>query len=97
MKRSENNIGETDHRSVKVHHAPGGASNFSLAWGDQPQPTANNQVKSRLSIIQKTKKTNPILFSEKQRNLLKRLNNNNPQRPKMCRNKPIKSQHLRLQ
>ena len=24
--------------SVKVHHAPGGQSNISLGWGDQPQP-----------------------------------------------------------
>ena len=22
--------------SVKVHHAPGGRSNFSLGWNDQP-------------------------------------------------------------
>jgi hypothetical protein len=50
MKRSENNIGETDHRSVKLHAPPGGASNFSLAWGDQPQPT-NTAVKSIIFII----------------------------------------------
>ena len=27
----------TDHTSVKVHHGPGGQSNFSLGW-DNPEP-----------------------------------------------------------
>lgn len=58
MKRSENNIGETDHRSVKLHAPPGGASNFSLAWGDQPQPTTT--AKSKYFIIQPIKRTNLI-------------------------------------
>lgn len=38
---TENNMGETNKTSVKVHHAPGGQSNFSLGWDDnsynQPQ------------------------------------------------------------
>jgi hypothetical protein len=30
--------------SVKVHHAPGGKSNFSLAWDAEPnQPKGKNQ------------------------------------------------------
>ena len=59
MKRTENNIGETDHRSVKVHHAPGGASNFSLSWGDQPQPVNNsNSIKSNTRIMQLLKRMN---------------------------------------
>ena len=24
--------------SVKVHHAPGGKSNFSLGWDEEPKP-----------------------------------------------------------
>ena len=31
MEYSKHGNGTT---SVKVHHAPGGSSNFSLAWGD---------------------------------------------------------------
>lgn len=34
MDFSKHNAGTT---SVKVHHAPGGKSNFSLAWDDTPQ------------------------------------------------------------
>ena len=34
MDFSKHNSGTT---SVKVHHAPGGKSNFSLAWDDAPQ------------------------------------------------------------
>lgn len=30
--------------SVKVHHAPGGKSNFSLGW-DEPKPQQNNAPK----------------------------------------------------
>lgn len=30
--------------SVKVHHAPGGKSNFSLGW-DEPQPQQKNVTK----------------------------------------------------
>jgi hypothetical protein len=32
--RSEANIGESNQTSVKVHHAPGGQSNFSLSHPD---------------------------------------------------------------
>lgn len=38
MKRNEGNIGESDKTSVKVHHAPGGQSNFSLGWGNDQAP-----------------------------------------------------------
>lgn len=27
-----------DHPSVKLHHAPGGNSNFSLGWGNEEKP-----------------------------------------------------------
>eukprot|EP00330_Aristerostoma_sp_ATCC50986_P011331 CAMPEP_0114578768 /NCGR_PEP_ID=MMETSP0125-20121206/3276_1 /TAXON_ID=485358 ORGANISM="Aristerostoma sp., Strain ATCC 50986" /NCGR_SAMPLE_ID=MMETSP0125 /ASSEMBLY_ACC=CAM_ASM_000245 /LENGTH=147 /DNA_ID=CAMNT_0001769105 /DNA_START=55 /DNA_END=498 /DNA_ORIENTATION=+ len=40
MSRSTNNIGgdSSEKSSIKVHHAPGGKSNFSLSWGhDEPQ------------------------------------------------------------
>ena len=33
-KRNEFNIGETQKTSVKVHHQPGGQSNWSLGWGE---------------------------------------------------------------
>lgn len=41
-KRSEFNIGESQKTSVKVHHGPGGASNWSLGWGD---PSTANEAK----------------------------------------------------
>ncbi|EFX61314.1 hypothetical protein DAPPUDRAFT_274121 [Daphnia pulex] len=31
--------------SVKVHNAPGGKSNFSLAWDEPQKPVNQNQVK----------------------------------------------------
>ena len=36
MSETEHKYG-TDHTSVKVHHAPGGNSTFSLGW-EEPQP-----------------------------------------------------------
>lgn len=36
--RNENNIGETNKTSVKVHHGPGGQSNWSLGWGEEEKP-----------------------------------------------------------
>lgn len=33
-RRNEHNIGESAQTSVKVHYAPGGASNWSLGWGE---------------------------------------------------------------
>jgi hypothetical protein len=41
MDFSKHSTGTT---SVKVHHAPGGKSNFSLAW-DEPQPQQKNAPK----------------------------------------------------
>lgn len=32
--------------SVKVHHAPGGKSNFSLAWNDGPVPSTSKPTKT---------------------------------------------------
>ena len=37
-KRTEFNIGESQKTSVKVHHNPGGQSNWSLGWGDEEKP-----------------------------------------------------------
>lgn len=37
-KRNEHNIGETQKTSVKVHHQPGGQSNWSLGWQDDEKP-----------------------------------------------------------
>lgn len=37
-KRTEFNIGETQKTSVKVHHQPGGQSNWSLGWGEEDKP-----------------------------------------------------------
>ena len=42
MDFSKHNQGTT---SVKVHHAPGGKSNFSLGW-DEPQPQQKNAPKA---------------------------------------------------
>jgi len=48
MDFSKHNQGTT---SVKVHHAPGGKSNFSLAWGDSEptnqKPKTNFQKKEQ--------------------------------------------------
>ena len=41
MDFSKHSTGTT---SVKVHHAPGGGSNFSLAWGD-PEPAKKTAPK----------------------------------------------------
>lgn len=43
MQRSENNIGETNLTSVKVHHAPGGSSNLNLGWDDSSNARPTNK------------------------------------------------------
>jgi len=43
MDFSKHSAGTT---SVKVHHAPGGKSNFSLGWDDTPQ-TNNKPVNNK--------------------------------------------------
>lgn len=52
MDFSKHNQGTT---SVKVHHAPGGKSNFSLAWGDA-EPT-NQQPKTQFQKKEQTEIT----------------------------------------
>jgi len=37
--------------SVKVHHAPGGKSNFSLGW-DEPPKQANKPVQQQVQPVQ---------------------------------------------
>jgi hypothetical protein len=44
--------------SVKVHHAPGGSSSFSLAW-DQSAPTKTRPAKSMQVPLQEAK-LNPL-------------------------------------
>lgn len=37
----------TDHTSVKVRHAPGGQSNFSLGWGEEEKKTPTEEEAAR--------------------------------------------------
>merc|ERR1712119_127744 len=53
--RSENNIGEINGTSVKVHHAPGGQSSLSLGWDDnqnynQPIKKPQHHLQSNFSL-----------------------------------------------
>lgn len=44
-KRTEFNLGESGKTSVKVHHNPGGQSNWSIGWGDEEKPkTSSNSI-----------------------------------------------------
>lgn len=47
-KRTEHNIGETQKTSVKVHHQPGGQSNWSLGWSEPEanKPPSTNSLNS---------------------------------------------------
>lgn len=45
-KRTENNIGESQKTSVKVHHQPGGQSNWSLGWGNEDKPKTSSKFAS---------------------------------------------------
>ena len=45
QQRNQFNIGESNKTSVKVHHGPGGQSNWSLGWGEntnQPEQKTNS-------------------------------------------------------
>lgn len=35
QRRTEDNIGMSNHTSVKVHAPPGGGSNWNMGWGDE--------------------------------------------------------------
>lgn len=50
--RNEFNIGETSKTSVKVHHGPGGQSNWSLGWGENNQPQGEQKANRILALIQ---------------------------------------------
>lgn len=39
-KRTEGNIGESNKTSIKVHHQPGGQSNWSLGWEESPKKSS---------------------------------------------------------
>ena len=47
-KRTEFNLGESGKTSVKVHHNPGGQSNWSLGWDNETKP----KMPSKSSLIQ---------------------------------------------
>lgn len=66
MKRTEGNIGETDKTSVKVHHAPGGQSNFSLGWGNDNAPQQPQQPQKGTSwrYVGKYHNQSSIVFGE---------------------------------
>ena len=49
--RNQFNIGETNKTSVKVHHGPGGQSNWSLGWSD-PNSQPDQKAKSNHPPIQ---------------------------------------------
>lgn len=48
QQRNQFNIGESNKTSVKVHHGPGGQSNWSLGWGEntstQPEQKTNSTI-----------------------------------------------------
>ena len=45
-KRNQHNIGESAKTSVKVHHNPGGQSNWSFGWSEDAK-IEENKVKSK--------------------------------------------------
>ena len=50
--RSEGNIGESNKTSVKVHHAPGGASSFSLGGGYEPEKKEEENKEAVLKLAE---------------------------------------------
>jgi hypothetical protein len=48
-KRTEHNIGETQKTSVKVHHQPGGQSNWSLGWTEPENTKPSSTVYLKFS------------------------------------------------
>ena len=57
MEYSKHGDGTT---SVKVHHAPGGQSNFSLAWGPEPTKPQNKPAVVSQQPQQPLKNTNRV-------------------------------------
>lgn len=54
-------MGESQKTSVKVHHNPGGQSNWSLGWGDEEKPkTASTNL--WINIVQKYHNESNIVF-----------------------------------
>jgi hypothetical protein len=55
--------------SVKVHHAPGGQSNFSLAWDDGNKQPVNQKVESKKEIVQPVQtQQQPVYKAQNQSN-----------------------------
>ena len=51
QQRSQFNIGESNKTSVKVHHGPGGQSNWSLGWSDNNQTEAMKKTQNSISLV----------------------------------------------
>lgn len=51
QQRNQFNIGESTKTSVKVHHGPGGQSNWSLGWGEQTSTQGDQKQQSTPSLI----------------------------------------------
>ena len=49
--------------SVKVHHAPGGQSNFSLGWSEPQKPNNNTQAQQPKKEQEITSKPNQAVTS----------------------------------
>ncbi len=62
--------------SVKVHHAPGGKSNFSLAWDAEPnQPKGKNQQPLQ---VKPNQIPQPVAVKEKANNVQTSVKVHNP-------------------
>ncbi len=62
-KRTQNNIGQTQKTSVKVHHGPGGQSSFSLGWGDDN----NTKQSGTFDFIQLTSIITKVALSQEEK------------------------------
>lgn len=50
--------------SVKVHHAPGGQSNFSLGWSEPQKPNNNVQAQQPKKEQEITSKPNQAVYNQ---------------------------------
>ena len=57
--RTEANIGESNKTSVKVHHQPGGASNWSLGWEEPQQKPSSRSI---FMLVQKYHNQSNVVF-----------------------------------
>lgn len=52
QQRNQFNIGESNKTSVKVHHGPGGQSNWSLGWGESNTNQVEQKANCNIYIMQ---------------------------------------------